>query len=142
MGRRKGIERTPWGQRIDAVLDGRPYTWICERTGINKRTISDIVHRSCPGADKAVEIAQALGVSVEWLMTGEHPTWVRRHDCADDAEEVASTAAPGAEEEVAAPAGKPGINLASWALGAACGAAGILLILSLITLAERVIARG
>jgi len=44
-------------------------------TGIPKQTLDKYLlsHGSMPPADKAVAIAQALGVSVEYLVTGKHP---------------------------------------------------------------------
>lgn len=42
------------------------------KTGISKNTIGNYLtgHNSVPAADNAVKIAQALGVSVEYLVTG------------------------------------------------------------------------
>ncbi|MDR2718818.1 MAG: helix-turn-helix domain-containing protein [Treponema sp.] len=44
-------------------------------TGIPKQTLDKylLAHGSMPPADKAVAIAQALGISVEYLVTGKHP---------------------------------------------------------------------
>jgi transcriptional regulator with XRE-family HTH domain len=66
-----GKSRTAWGARIESLLDGRTLVWLAEQTGIDKRTIGDILSKSMPGADKAVRIAQALGCSVEYLLSGE-----------------------------------------------------------------------
>ena len=46
---------------------------LAEKTGISKNTIENYLtgHNSIPSADKAVEIAQALNVSVEYLITGK-----------------------------------------------------------------------
>lgn len=44
------------------------------KTGINKRTLDNYLsgHKSIPPADVAVKIAKALGVTVEYLATGEY----------------------------------------------------------------------
>jgi Helix-turn-helix. len=46
---------------------------LSERTGINKRTLDNYLsgHNSMPSADIAVQIAKALGVTVEYLITGQ-----------------------------------------------------------------------
>lgn len=43
------------------------------KCGINKNTLGNYLtgHNSIPAADTAVKIAQALGVSVEYLVTGK-----------------------------------------------------------------------
>jgi len=48
---------------------------LAARTGISLKTIENYVKKdsSIPSADKAVLIAQALGVSVEYLMNGKKP---------------------------------------------------------------------
>jgi transcriptional regulator with XRE-family HTH domain len=45
------------------------------KTGISLKTIENYVKRdsSLPTADKAVQIAQALGVTVEYLINGKKP---------------------------------------------------------------------
>lgn len=62
---------TPWGARIIALLDNRPRSWLTKVTGISASTLSDIISKNVPGADKALAIAQALGTTVEYLMTGQ-----------------------------------------------------------------------
>lgn len=46
---------------------------LSEKTGINKRTLDNYLsgHNSLPTVDLAVKIANALGVSVEYLVTGK-----------------------------------------------------------------------
>ena len=48
---------------------------LAAKTGISLKTIENYVKRdsSIPSADKAVLIAQALGVSVEYLISGKKP---------------------------------------------------------------------
>lgn len=38
---------------------------------MSSSTLADIITKNTPGADRAVKIAQALGTTVEYLMTGE-----------------------------------------------------------------------
>lgn len=66
------IEKTipVWATRIHAALDGRTQAWLAEQTGIEKSTLASIINKSMPSADKAVKIAQCLGLTVEYLMTG------------------------------------------------------------------------
>lgn len=46
---------------------------LAEKTGISKNTLGNYLtgHNSIPSADSAVKIAQALGVTVEYLVTGK-----------------------------------------------------------------------
>ena len=48
---------------------------LAAKTGISLKTIENYVKKdsSVPSADKAVLIAQALGVTVEYLITGKNP---------------------------------------------------------------------
>jgi len=49
---------------------GGPYTLI--KHGLTRSTISSIMSGSIPAADKALQIAKILGVTVEELLTGEY----------------------------------------------------------------------
>ncbi len=49
-------------------------TWLCEETGLATSTMSNWVSNDrIPPADKAQKIANALGVTVEYLVTGKEP---------------------------------------------------------------------
>jgi len=52
---------------------------LANMTGISKKTIDNYlnVRKYMPSADAAVKIAQALGVSVEYLVTGEESSSVK-----------------------------------------------------------------
>lgn len=65
---------TPWGERIMAWLDGRSRTGLAKEADLSERTLGDIIHKTTPAADKAVKIAQAMGTTVEYLMTGQGKT--------------------------------------------------------------------
>ena len=60
---------------------GMPVKELAHRTGIPKQTLDKylLTNGSMPPADKAVAIAHALGVSVEYLVSGRKPaagkTW-------------------------------------------------------------------
>ena len=55
---------------------GMPVKELAHKTGIPKQTIDKYLlsNGSMPPADKAVAIAKALGVSVEYLVTGKNTT--------------------------------------------------------------------
>lgn len=48
---------------------------LAAKCGVSKNTLGNYLtgHNSLPTADTAVKIARALGVSVEYLVTGENP---------------------------------------------------------------------
>ena len=58
------------GNRILEALDGRNQKWLSEAADISDRTLSDYVKRGISSAEAAVALARALGVSVDWLLTG------------------------------------------------------------------------
>lgn len=60
---------------------GGPYTLI--RYGLKRSTIDSIMSGSMPAADKALQIAKILGVTVEELL-GETITSVKEHGLTDD----------------------------------------------------------
>ncbi len=79
---------TPWGERIFARLNGKPLATFAREAGVNAGTLRDIVHKVSPGAEPAVKIAQALDVSVEWLITGRESRNRNPLRSADDSEWV------------------------------------------------------
>ncbi len=50
-----------------------PPAAFARQSGFASSTIDNILKGTIPRADNAVRIARALGVSVEWLLTGEGP---------------------------------------------------------------------
>jgi transcriptional regulator with XRE-family HTH domain len=59
--------------KAELVYSGMLVKELAAKTGVKKHTIDNYLntHNSIPAADSAVRIAQALGVSVEYLVTGE-----------------------------------------------------------------------
>jgi phage repressor protein C with HTH and peptisase S24 domain len=47
--------------------------WLSEQTGVSASMLSDYGRGKMPGADKAVAIAETLGVDLNWLLTGRGP---------------------------------------------------------------------
>lgn len=45
--------------------------WLSDQTGVSASMLSDYGRGKMPGADKAVAIAEALGVDLTWLLTGQ-----------------------------------------------------------------------
>lgn len=66
------------GKRIRSALGERDFAWLSRQTGISTSTLSDYSRGKLPRADKALQIARALGVSFEFLMGEDEPspeTW-------------------------------------------------------------------
>jgi DNA-binding XRE family transcriptional regulator len=62
--------------RVNELLKTSTYTQetMAETIGVSKNTLYSWIARDIkPRADESVKIAQALGVSVEYLVTGEKP---------------------------------------------------------------------
>ena len=57
-----------FGNRLREELGGRDFAWLSRETGISTSTLSDYGRGKLPRVDKAMQIAKALGVSVESLM--------------------------------------------------------------------------
>lgn len=71
-------------------LGARPMAWLSDETGISRSMLSDYLKGKVPGSDKAVRIAGALGVSLDWLLTGATPPGdVRKAARGDELAEVA-----------------------------------------------------
>lgn len=50
--------------RIREYLDGRPVSWLAEKSGVKRTTINNYIKGGIPQLDKAYKIAEALGVTV------------------------------------------------------------------------------
>jgi phage repressor protein C with HTH and peptisase S24 domain len=58
-------------ERIRHALKDRDFAWLSRTTGVSTSALSDINTKGkIPRADNALKIANALEVSVEWLVTG------------------------------------------------------------------------
>lgn len=53
--------------RLEEALAGRDMAWLHRKTGIPTSTLWEYGRGKFPKADKAVDIAEALGTTVEWL---------------------------------------------------------------------------
>lgn len=60
----------PVGMRVVEFLDGRDLGWLSGKTGIAVSTLSDYILKGVSKADNAVKIADALGVTIDHLLTG------------------------------------------------------------------------
>ncbi|MGQ2942729.1 helix-turn-helix domain-containing protein [Blastomonas fulva] len=56
------------GARIEAALQGRQQDWLATQTGIPNSTISSMKEAKSIRGDRAVLIARATGVELEWLL--------------------------------------------------------------------------
>jgi phage repressor protein C with HTH and peptisase S24 domain len=70
-GRQREKSANPVGNRILAGLAGRTRKWLAGETGIPESTISDFIRDGIAKSEPALMVAQALGVSLEWLLTGQ-----------------------------------------------------------------------
>jgi transcriptional regulator with XRE-family HTH domain len=59
--------------RISESLQGKSLTWLSDTTGIRMSTLSEYNRGAAPRVDKAILIAQALNVGVEWLFGDSVP---------------------------------------------------------------------
>jgi transcriptional regulator with XRE-family HTH domain len=80
--------RSPWGKRIEALLDGRSQTWLAEQCGVSNTNLSDIIRGTMPLTVTGVKIAQALDVTAEFLFTGENSSGANPLMAADQADWV------------------------------------------------------
>jgi transcriptional regulator with XRE-family HTH domain len=83
-----GKTRSPLGLRIDALLHGRSQAWLAREADISTGTLSEIMKGQMPGADKAIKLAQALDVTVEYLFSGENGSGANPLMAADQADWV------------------------------------------------------
>jgi len=62
--------QNPVGLRLIGLLGSRDFGWLARETGIPVSTLSDYVQRGISKTDNAVRIAEALGVTIDHLVTG------------------------------------------------------------------------
>lgn len=65
------IRNVAFAARLEAALGSRDKAWLARETGLSTSTIGDYAKGSIPGADRAFAMADVLGVSARWLVTGE-----------------------------------------------------------------------
>lgn len=69
---RQGVSRDEAsGARIEQALGDRGIPWLVEQSGLKDSTVRDAIRLGPARADVAVKIAKALGVDLEWMLTGE-----------------------------------------------------------------------
>ena len=83
-----GKTRSALGLRIEALLGGQSQAWLARQAGISTGTLSEIMKGQMPGADKAIKLAQALDVTVEYLFSGENGSGANPLMAADQADWV------------------------------------------------------
>ncbi|WP_242415052.1 helix-turn-helix domain containing protein [Sphingomonas panni] len=69
-GRQRGTTENSVGQRIISAVGDRPLSWLARETGLPESSLGDATKRGIAKVDMAVKVAQALGVTVDWLLTG------------------------------------------------------------------------
>lgn len=69
-GRQPAITENSVGKRIVEALGDRPRTWLAAQAELPDSTIGDAIKRGVSRADVAVKLSRALGVSLDWLLTG------------------------------------------------------------------------
>ncbi|RJF91148.1 helix-turn-helix domain-containing protein [Sphingomonas cavernae] len=72
-GGQRHFSDNPVGDRILRALGDRSRKWLAEKSENSDSSISDYIAKGIAKADAAVRIAKALGVSVDWLLTGNGP---------------------------------------------------------------------
>jgi hypothetical protein len=64
---------TAWGARIVELLDNRPQSWLAKTAKMSPSTLHDIITKNMPSAENAIRIAQTLGTTVEYIISGTEP---------------------------------------------------------------------
>lgn len=59
-----------FAKRFRSALNQRGQAWLAEQTGLSTSTIHDYAQGAIPSADRVFLIADALGISARWLVTG------------------------------------------------------------------------
>lgn len=72
-GRQRGITENSVGKRMISAVGDRPLSWLARETGLPESSLGDATKRGIAKVDMAVKVAQALGVTVDWLLTGDTP---------------------------------------------------------------------
>ena len=71
INRRQATLLDGFGARLLDALGRRTFQWLSDETGISTSMLSEYGKGGrTPGADKAVQIADTLGVAIDWLLTG------------------------------------------------------------------------
>ncbi|WP_043062131.1 XRE family transcriptional regulator [Brucella anthropi] len=64
---------TTFAERLGQVVDGESVHAFSKRAGISDSTFRQYLNGTMPGLDKLIQIADAGGVTLDWLATGKGP---------------------------------------------------------------------
>ena len=78
----RGAEPATFSDRLSLALKGESIHSFAQRSGVRDSLLRKYVAGSEPGLEKLVTIADALGVTVEWLATGRGPRAVSERSVA------------------------------------------------------------
>lgn len=73
-GRQRVATENSVGVRILSALGNRTSGWLAREAGVPESTVGDSIKRGVAKAEVAVRFARALGVTVDWLLTGDDAT--------------------------------------------------------------------
>lgn len=81
---REGWDASGFKERLIAALDGRVEAEVARAAGMKPQTLGGYKEGSEPSAQRALALADALGINVRWLIKGEGPRSVAESiDAAD-----------------------------------------------------------
>lgn len=64
---------TPFVERLIEALNGRSVAWLAKESGVNDGTLRNYLRGTQPTIIPAVQIASALGTTLDWLLGGIGP---------------------------------------------------------------------
>jgi transcriptional regulator with XRE-family HTH domain len=77
--------------KSELIYSGMPVKELAAKSGVNKYSIDNYLNArgQIPSAEAAVKIAAALGVSVEYLVTGKEAKWIQTENLHSDSVVIA-----------------------------------------------------
>jgi|GEM_PF-6099822 hypothetical protein len=88
VSRKAKIGGEPSGARIKMALGDRDIPWLVRESGLSDSTVRDAIRRGPSRTEVAFKIATALGIGLEWLLTGKSAERRANLISADDADWV------------------------------------------------------
>ncbi len=73
-----------FADRIRMLIGDDSVSGFASKCGLRNESIRQYLSGSIPGMDKVIAIAEATGVSIEWLATGKAPMRAGEHSAAPD----------------------------------------------------------